>query len=865
MSKAIDWSALPGARLRRSRMHVAAYLLALIPAYVLLTWASGLLGAVGGVFVWFPPAGLIVAACAVFGWSAVPPLVIGHMLAGVLVFRSLDALGPWLLLLNALGNVVVYAGVAALLGQLRLLGSFIDLRRAMLMIGLGVFAAPLLAGMFGMSVRVFSGLSPPDAFWSGALVWMIGDAIGITSLTPALLMLFDSFENRRVPPAFGRVSRPVAITYLALPLMVGFILFQLPDAGNRFLYLVICPVLLIAARLGFAGVAVCALLLSPTMTWLAGLSVGDTLLPRLDLQVLLLATLLAGFVVGVMTDATLLARLHRSRLGELVQASTDLVAVLGADRNIRYLNPAGRRMLGIPANEPAHRLRMNDFLDGDIERQYAEEALRTAARDGSWRGESRLTTRDGQSLLASSVVIAHRGGDDRVKRFGVLIRDLTEERRLEEELHRRSLVDPVTGLGNRVVFRERLIHCISRAAADDTVHQLILLKLDRYRQLAQALGPESADAGLREVGQRIRTVADQSDTVVRLEGSSFAVVTGEPMTQTQAFLLASGLCTSIRQAIELGSRSIRITASAGVAEIGGDASPADVVRAADVAAHRARDLGGDRVVRHAERMTADAAALFDQEESLRNAHEHGHWRLGYQPIAQAGSLEVTAGEALLRFDDDDSPFDRICIAERNGLIVPLGSRILEQACLQGAAWNRAGHNLRVGVNVSRRQLEHPGFMGELQRHLHRSEFPPERLTLEVTESVLEHRTTRLARTLNAVRELGVSVALDDFGTGYSSLAQLAHLPIDVLKLDRSFILALGQSRKTNAMVQSVLYMARDLGLRTVAEGVESQAQASALEDFGCNMLQGYLIGHAVPPDAFPAERATAPSQGPDNT
>ena len=851
MSKAIDWSALPGKRLRRSPLHVAAYLLALVPAYMVLTWASGLLGAVGGVFVWFPPAGLIVAACAVFGWWCVPPLIIGHMAAGVLVFRSLDALGPWMLLVNAVGNVVVYAGVASLLGQMRLLGSFIDLRRAMIMIGLGVFAAPLLAGMFGMSVRVLAGLSGPEEFWSGAVVWMIGDAIGITSLTPALLMAFDSFENRRMPPAFGRVSRGVAVTYLALPLLVAFILFQVPDAGNRFLYLVICPVLLIAARLGFAGMAVCALLLSPAMTWLAGLSVGDTLLARLDLQVLLLASLLAGFVVGVMTDATILAKLHRTRLGELVEASTDLVAVLGPDRSVRYLNPAGRRMLDIPPDQPAESLDIADFMDGSVEAQFAEEALRSAERAGSWRGESKLVTRGGRHLVASSVVIAHRGGDGRLKRFGVLIRDLTEERRLEDELERRNLVDDVTGLGNRVVFRERLGHCIAQAAADDDVHQMILLKLDRYRRLAQALGPETADAGLREVATRIRDVVDAADTVVRLEGSSFAVITGAPMSDTQAYLLATGICAAIRKPIALRDREIRLSASAGLTAISGDANPADLVRAADVAAHRARDLGGDRVVRHAQRMTADAAAVFEMEESLRNAHEQGRWRLVYQPIALAGSLEVIAGEALLRFDDDSSPFERICIAERNGLIVPLGARILERACRQGAAWAHVGRRFRVGVNVSRRQLEHPGFMSELQRSLQSSGLPPELLTLEVTESVLEHRTTRLAATLDDIRRIGVSVALDDFGTGYSSLAQLAHLPIDVLKLDRSFILTLGRNHKTDAMVQSVLSMARDLGLRSVAEGVEHEQQAGMLTDCGCTMLQGHLIGQTISPDDFP--------------
>jgi diguanylate cyclase len=333
--------------------------------------------------------------------------------------------------------------------------------------------------------------------------------------------------------------------------------------------------------------------------------------------------------------------------------------------------------------------------------------------------------------------------------------------------------------------------------------------------------------------------------VARIDSLCFGVLPADALPEPEAVRLGRHLSEAVEEPLVVAGRTVALTASVGVAEVHPDVSAAEVMRAADVAAHRAQSLGGNRVVCHVESMTQEAQTALQQDALLHDVVNKNAFSLVYQTIHDTRSGRLVAVEALVRFAEDESPYPVIVLAERNGLIVPLGREILRRACGEFTGWPGRGADVAMHVNASACQIVAPRFCDDVRSTLDECEVQPEQLTIEVTESAVSDPTSA-APVFAELRAIGVKIALDDFGTGHSSLAIMDRLPIDEVKLDRSFTQALMTSSRTEALVGGTITLAHQLGLTVVTEGVEDQDQLQLLSELGCDRVQGYLMGRPAP-------------------
>jgi diguanylate cyclase (GGDEF)-like protein len=384
---------------------------------------------------------------------------------------------------------------------------------------------------------------------------------------------------------------------------------------------------------------------------------------------------------------------------------------------------------------------------------------------------------------------------------------------------------------------------------------LLLVDLDRFGRVNEALGFSTGDTVLRALADRLLRAAGPRDLVARHGGDLFAHVVVDIADELDAIAVADRLGRELAAPITAGGRDLALTASIGIALAApGVVDPLDLIRTAEVALHRAKDDGGNCFRVFDDALDQRARERMELETDLRAALDSEQWDLHYQPIVDAHSRAIVSCEALLRWTHpvrgSVPPQQVIAVAEATGLIGPLGSRILARAARDAAGFDSQGVSLSVSVNVSPSQLGAPGFCDDLRATLAAAQVAPAQIVLEVTETVLAAETEAMEANLHAVRALGCKVAMDDFGTGYSSLATLRDLPIDVLKLDRTFITQLLTSARSAAAVRSVIQLAGSLDLLVVAEGVEDAAQLDELVTLGCDRAQGWVIAPALPRDDF---------------
>jgi diguanylate cyclase (GGDEF)-like protein/PAS domain S-box-containing protein len=415
------------------------------------------------------------------------------------------------------------------------------------------------------------------------------------------------------------------------------------------------------------------------------------------------------------------------------------------------------------------------------------------------------------------------------------------------ELETQAFHDPLTGLANRAVFFDRTEHALARASRLTTRVAVAFLDLDNFKNVNDGLGHGAGDELLRRVATRLRAAVRAGDTVARFGGDEFAVLLDAVTGPGEAMLVANRLLDSLSEPFAIG-REVVVTASAGVALAG--ASAADLLRDADVAMYHAKRAGKSRCVLFEPAMREAAIERLDVERELRIALRRGELFLAYQPIVDLASHRIVGLEALVRWRHPSRgvlpPGAFVELAEQAGLIVPLGREVIKGACRQIQAWKEGGWGLLpVSVNVSPRQLADPDLVRDVTAALDEAQLDPAALTLEITESVFVQHADRASEILRELRRLGVRIAIDDFGTGYSSLSYLNDLPLDVLKVDRTFIGAIGTR---GGVVETLFRLGRVLGLRTVAEGVETAEELDAVCRFGADQAQGYLFSRPLPAD-----------------
>jgi diguanylate cyclase (GGDEF)-like protein len=438
----------------------------------------------------------------------------------------------------------------------------------------------------------------------------------------------------------------------------------------------------------------------------------------------------------------------------------------------------------------------------------------------------------------------------------VLLRGRTSALRLvaekTEELRHQALHDPLTGLPNRALVIDRTEQAIARCRRDQHALAALFVDLDGFKDVNDTLGHAGGDALLRAIGRRLASVLRDADTIGRLGGDEFIVLLESEPFAARPELVAERLLAALREPFEadaLQETPFAVTASIGIAVGDGELSADDLLRNADIALYEAKAAGRGRFVVFRGEMQRAVQDRLELERTLRGALEAGQLFLEYQPTFDLDDDGLTGVEALLRWRHPSRgvipPVGFIGLAEETGLIAPIGRWVLDTACAQGAVWHRQGYEIEVSVNISPRQLDDPRLRDSIARTLEARRFDPAFLILEVTETALMHDPELTAARLGELKQLGIRVAIDDFGTGYSSLAYLRQLPVDILKIDRSFVATIGESPESRAIVHTLVELGRALRLETIAEGIEDSAQLAAIRAEGCSRGQGFLLARPL--------------------
>jgi diguanylate cyclase (GGDEF)-like protein len=439
--------------------------------------------------------------------------------------------------------------------------------------------------------------------------------------------------------------------------------------------------------------------------------------------------------------------------------------------------------------------------------------------------------------------------------------------RMLEQVRELAYYDSLTGLPNRLSYKERLAYALEQASREQRLVAAFFIDLDHFSRINDTLGHEMGDQLLRHVASRLRSCCREREDevgpametlapeVARLGGDEFTIIMPGLHDAQDAGKLARRILSSFAQPVRMGTHEIFINASIGIAIYPYDGEDIDtLLMHADTAMYKAKEQGGSSYQTYSKSMTTTALQRMTLENDLRRALERNEFEVHYQPIVDAYTNTVVGAEALLRWRHPELglllPSEFIPIAEENGLIVPMGEWILQSACLQNRAWQDAGlPRIRVAVNLSSRQLK-KSLTDTIARALQISGLDSRYLSLELTESVLVNYHREGTEALHALRAMGLHLAVDDFGTGYSSFSYLKHFPLDTLKIDRSFIREIAIQPDDAAITTAIIAMGHALGLRVIAEGVETDAHLTLLQKQGCDEVQGYLLGRPVPPDRF---------------
>jgi diguanylate cyclase (GGDEF)-like protein len=469
---------------------------------------------------------------------------------------------------------------------------------------------------------------------------------------------------------------------------------------------------------------------------------------------------------------------------------------------------------------------------------------------GGRHGE--VSTFSGNDLALLETFSRHVGTSLERGRLEETLRQVTD---LKEQLRHQALHDPLTDLPNRTLFLDRVRHAVDSASRSQAWPAVLYVDLDGFKPVNDTYGHEAGDLLLRTVGTRLRQGLRGGDTAARLGGDEFAILLEGPVAEHGVSRVVARLLEQLRLPMDLGDgRVTSIGASIGVAICDADTQDADeLIRRADVAMYSAKRGGGNAVRVHGPDLEAGASA--DPVAELEQAIADGQFHVLYQPLIDLASGQLTGAEALVRWehptDGTRTPDQFIPLAEDSGLIVVLGAQVLRDACAQAARWVGARPDvpgLMVTVNLSARQLMHPGLVDEVRIALQTAGLEPDRLVLEITETMLMHDRDAAATALWGLKRLGVRIAIDDFGTGYSSLAYLRRFPIDMLKIAREFVDGLGRDANDDVITRAIVELAETLGLLTVAEGVESTQQHEHVAALRCDLAQGFLFARPLSAD-----------------
>jgi diguanylate cyclase (GGDEF)-like protein len=549
-----------------------------------------------------------------------------------------------------------------------------------------------------------------------------------------------------------------------------------------------------------------------------------------------------------------------SSLRDLADRTSDIVLVCDLDGTISYVSPsvaslsyrqsalAGRTLMEFvhPEDVAGARAAIEHALGsaGNAD-PGAADAGASADLAGKGRFSCRVRASDGTWRYIEGAALLYRLPGEPPQML-ISARDVSDQVALRQQVAHLTFHDGLTGLPNRAYVEERAREALAEAGSRQA--GVVFVDLDGFTAVNDLVGHGAGDLVLAQTARRLRAVVPAQETVARWGGDEFAVLMENAAAAQEIHELANRIVAAIAgEPFRVADREISLTASVGVA-LADESPPGVVLRNADVAMARAKDTGGGRVEVYAAHMHADVVRRLDMASDLQRAIAREELTLQYQPIVELATSRVTGAEALIRWwrgTEMVSPRAFLAVAEDSGLIVPLGEWVLRQACAQGAAWRTSSWDVGVSVNLSLRQLNAPQFPAHVAAALAESGLPPTALTIEVGERMLVEDAGLIVDRLAELRDLGVRLAIDDFGTGYASLAHLRQLPVDIIKIDPSFVTGLGQDPTLTMLTRTIVQVGRDLGMQVVAEGIEHPRQLAELREMGCGYGQGFLVARPM--------------------
>jgi len=537
------------------------------------------------------------------------------------------------------------------------------------------------------------------------------------------------------------------------------------------------------------------------------------------------------------------------------EAASEAIMVCDANNVIELVNSAFSEITGYSVEEATGQT-PSILKSGRHQAEFYRSMIEKLNKIGRWEGEIWNRRKNGEVYPQWLSIKTIRDETGKIQRFISLFSDITLRKRNEERILYQANYDALTGLPNRSLFLDRLQRAIIQAERSDTQIALLFIDLDRFKNVNDTLGHACGDLLLQEAAARLNALVRRSDTVARLGGDEFTVILSDLSDFTQIERLVEKLLKSLSAPYDLEQHVAFVSASIGITIFPNDGGNVeDLLKNADTAMYQAKENGRNLSQFFTTQMNDEANERRALETALHQALEREEFVLHYQPIVDARTSELVSCETLLRWHQPEHgnvyPDKFIPLAEDTGLILPIGAWVLEKACFEAVNWAKKIKNPpNISVNMSSRQFQRTDVVALVRDTLQKTGLDPQRLTLEITESLLIVDDKKIVQQLHDVRKLGVGLSIDDFGTGYSSLSYLRRFPITTLKIDRAFILDLTTDDEAAAVVSAILSMANSLHMKVVAEGVEELEQLNVLREGGCDYIQGYYYSPPVPIEAF---------------
>ena len=809
--------------------------------------------------VWLP-SGIAVAALMRWGMHYWPGILLGALLAGLPILQQGGLSLPAIIILAFVHTVapLLSAWILRVLGMQPALQRIRDIPLMVFGVAVGMFAAASGAA----AMLFYAQLIPQHALENFVLQFWIANVVDVLLLLPLLL----NISLKALSQLWLERKRYLLLALLVTAMEVAIFQF-VPGYAEQYIVLaffVLPFVVVLAMRLGVIGSAIMVLLLS----LVALLSVGEqgeqsswalwVFISTLSLVSLLITALQAS---RELTEKAL--RNSENKLRAVVDHAQDGIVSIDDQGKLVEFNHAAERMFGYKREEVLGKLLVETLIPPNMREAHIRghhKYLQTGSTDIlNRRLEIQALRADGTEFPVELTITSLK--EQGLPLLTGFFRDLTERRKVESEIRNLAFFDALTGLPNRRLLMDRLNQAIAASVRHEKHGAVLFIDLDDFKALNDSRGHDVGDLLLVEVSKRLRQCVRNEDTVARLGGDEFVIVLEDmslnlEQALAQTKLVAQKVLETVNQPYQLGEIEHHNSSSIGIVLFNGNfVSIDELLKRSDTAMYEAKAAGRNTLRFFDPAMQAALEKRVDMELQLRLALVQEQLRL-YCQVQVDDQRRVFGAEVLLRWQHPEhgllSPKEFVSIAEDSGLIVSIGRWVLYNACLQLKSWEgRPGlDSMQLAVNVSARQFRHSDFVDEVLKILQTTGADPSLLKLELTESVVLDNLADAVAKMNALRELGVRFSMDDFGTGYSSLAYLKRLPLTQVKIDRSFVRDIAEDASDAAIVQAILAMSNTLGLKVIAEGVETEAQFQLLQSYGCRFFQGYLFSKPLQIDEF---------------